>query len=161
MTQSSWNPGASGKPDAMCAKKRHANAKRHQAYHSGRASLMTGLSRETGASGKPDAMFSCHNVSRSLLDGNKDSLLNQARSELMKQEHQVESLNNCIEELQQQAYAQRLELEDVHHVYFESRREQSRPQEELSLKGKLLRETHKTKFTRDGRNEEGSRITSR
>ena len=62
-------------------------------------------------------MFSCHNVFRfadpanvgkSLLDGKKDHLLNQARSELMKQEHQVGPLNNCIEELQQQADAQRL-----------------------------------------------------
>ena len=51
---------------------------------------MTGLSRETGASGKLDAMFSCHDVFRfaeeasvgkSLLDGNKDHLLNQTRSE--------------------------------------------------------------------------------
>ena len=33
-------------------------------------------------------------IERSLLDGNKDHLLNQARSELMKQEHQVGSLNN-------------------------------------------------------------------
>ena len=62
-------------------------------------------------------MFSCHNVFRfadpahvrkSLLDGNKDHVLNQARSELLKQEHQVGPLNNCIEELQQQAHAQRL-----------------------------------------------------
>ena len=36
-------------------------------------------------------------------DGNKDHLLNQARSEMVKQEHQVESLNSCIDELQQQA----------------------------------------------------------
>ena len=40
------------------------------------------------------------NTGESLLDGNKDHLLIQARSELMKQEHQVESLNNCIDELQ-------------------------------------------------------------
>ena len=45
-----------------------------------------------------------------LLEGNKDHLLNQARSELMKQEHKVGSINSCINELQQQAYAQRLEL---------------------------------------------------
>ena len=45
------------------------------------------------------------NVGRSLLEGNKDHLLNQARSELVKQEHKVESLNNCINELQQQANA--------------------------------------------------------
>ena len=81
------------------------------------------------------------NIGKSLLDGNKDHLFNQARSELMKQEHQVESLTNCIDELQQQAYAQRLELEDAHHGYIESRREQSRLQEELSMKEKALRET--------------------
>ena len=62
------------------------------------------------------------NVAKSLLDGNRDHLLTQARSKLMKQEHKVESLNKCISELQQQAYAQRLELEDAHHGYVESRR---------------------------------------
>ena len=36
-------------------------------------------------------------LGRSLLEGNKDHLLSQARSEIMKQEHQVESLNNCID----------------------------------------------------------------
>ena len=48
------------------------------------------------------------NVAKSLLDGNRDHLLTQARSELMKQEQKVESLNNCSSELQQQAHAQRL-----------------------------------------------------
>ena len=37
-------------------------------------------------------------------DGNKDHLLNQARSELVKQEHQVGSINHCIDKLQQQAF---------------------------------------------------------
>ena len=41
-------------------------------------------------------------------DGNKDDLLNQARSEIVKQEHQVESLNSCIDELQQQALCTRI-----------------------------------------------------
>ena len=59
----------------------------------------------------------------------------------MKQEHQVGSLNNCIGELQQQAYAQRLELEDAHHGQIETRREQVRLQEELSMKEKVLRDT--------------------
>ena len=36
-------------------------------------------------------------LGKSLLDGNKDHLLSQARSELMKQEHQVGSLDSCIE----------------------------------------------------------------
>ena len=80
------------------------------------------------------------NVGGSLLEGKKDHLLNQARSELMKQEHQLGSLNNCINDLQQQGYAQRLELEDAHHGYIESRREQARLREELSMKGKVLRD---------------------
>ena len=71
-----------------------------------------------------------------LLEGNKDHLLNQARSELMKQEPQVKFLNNCIGELQQQVYAPRLELQDSQHGYIESRREQVCLQEELSMKEK-------------------------
>ena len=59
----------------------------------------------------------------------------------MKQEHQVGSLNNCIGELQQQAYAQRLELQDAHHGYIDSRSEQVRLQEELYMKEKVLRDT--------------------
>ena len=97
----------------------------------------------------------------SLLDGNNDHLLDQARSELMKQEHQVGSLDNCIDDLQQQAYAQRLELEDAHHGYIESLRELSRLQEELSMKKKSAARDSDTEFSRDGRNEESSRITSR
>ena len=85
-------------------------------------------------------------VGKALLDGNKDHLLNQARSELKKQEHQVGSLNICISELQRRTYSQRLELEDAHHGYIESRREQSRLQEELSMKEKALRGTQMRKI---------------
>ena len=53
------------------------------------------------------------NLGRSLLEGNEDHLLSQARSELVKQEHQVGSLDSCINELQQQASAQKLDLEDA------------------------------------------------
>ena len=64
----------------------------------------------------------------------------------MKQQHRVGSLHNCIDELQQQAHAQRLELEDAHHGYIESRREHFRQQEELSVKEKALRETQIRNF---------------
>ena len=53
-------------------------------------------------------------VAKSFLDGNRDHLLAEARSELTKQDYKVESLNTCIVELQQQTHAQRLELEDAH-----------------------------------------------
>ena len=73
----------------------------------------------------------------------------------MKQEHQVESLDDCISELHQQVYAQRLELQDAQHGFFESRREQVRLRrttdegkissinskvEELSMEERVLRD---------------------
>ena len=58
----------------------------------------------------------------------------------MKQEYNVESLDTCINELQQQTYAQRLELQDAHHGCVEFRREQVRLQEELVTKEKALRD---------------------
>ena len=81
------------------------------------------------------------NFAKSLLDGNRDHLHAEARSELMKQDYKRESLNTCISELQQQTYAQRLEFENAHHGYVESRREQVRLQEELVMKEKALRDT--------------------
>ena len=100
------------------------------------------------------------NVAKSLLERNRDHLLTQARAGLMKQEHKVKSVNNCLNELQQQAYAQRLDLENTHHGYVESRREQVRSQEELVMKEGALRETQNSKNARDGRNEESSGSTN-
>ena len=147
--ESSRIPTALVKPAAMI-QERGACAKRTQADHSRRESLMSNSSQEPSAPGKLAAMFSSgneepgnqfkssffknadpSNLRRSLLECKKDHLLSQARSELMRQEHQVGSLNNCISELQQQAYAQRQELQDAQHGYIESRRQQVRLQEEL------------------------------
>ena len=105
------------KPAAMIQERR-VSAKRTQADR--RESLMWNSSHETRAPGKPAAMFSSgikesgnlikssifknadpSNLGRYLLERNKDHLLSQARSELMKQEHQIGSLNNCIGKLQQ------------------------------------------------------------
>ena len=120
------------------------------------------------ASGKPDALFSseqgdlimssvfrnCNPLKKkgSLLEGNKDHLLNQARSDLAMQELHVESLNECIGELQRQTEEQRLALQDAQHRFIESRREQVRLQEELSMKEKVLRNTQTRIFSRNGRN---------
>ena len=64
-------------------------------------------------------------------------LIKQDLNELVRQEHQVGSLDNCIEELQHQAYAQWLELQESQHGNIESRREQSRLREESSMKEKV------------------------
>ena len=86
------------------------------------------------ASNEPFFRFSNPvNSSKSLLDGNRDHILAEAKSKLMKQESKVDSLDTCIRELQRQAHSQRLELDDAHCGYEESRREQVRLQEELAL----------------------------
>ena len=120
-------------------------------------SLRSHSSEGQKASGKSDALCSSgqgnlircsvfrnanpSNLRGSLLEGNKDHLLNQARSELAKQELHVESLNECVGELQRQTEEQRLALQDAQHGFVESRREQVRLQEELSVKEKVLRNT--------------------
>ena len=81
------------------------------------------------------------NLGRSFLEGSKDHFLNQTRSDLAKQELHVESLNKCIGELQRQAEEQRLVQQDAKYGFVESRREQVRLQEEVSVKEKLLRDT--------------------
>ena len=117
---------ASGKPEAMEMQERETSAQRTQAEKSRRESLMSSSSQEPTVPGKPEIMFSIFkhadpsNLGRSLLEGNEDHLLSQTRSELVKQEHQMGSIKSCIDELQQQAYPQRLELEDAHHGFFES-----------------------------------------
>ena len=73
-----------------------------------------------------------------LLAGDKDQLLNQARSDLAKRELHVESLNKCIGDLQKRTEAQNRALQDVHNEFVESRREQTRLQEELLRNEKLF-----------------------
>ena len=96
--------------------------------------------------GKPDREFCVQNANPwnlrgSLLEGNKDHLLNQARSDLVKQELHVESLNKCIGELQRQTEEQRLALQDAQYGFVESRRAQVRLTVDLSMKEKVLRDT--------------------
>ena len=156
--ESSRVPIAPGKPAALL-QERGASANRTQANL--REGLMSSSSQEPSAPVKPAALFSLgseepgsqfkssvfknaepSNLGRCLLEGNKDHLLSQAKSELAKQEHHVEPLNNCISELQQQAYAQRLELQVAGHGFFESRREEEvHLPEELFQKEKVLRDT--------------------
>ena len=122
MSSSSRDLEASGKPDAVlsCHSESSQNtfSKRDQSNESGNRfeSSVHPVFRTADPA----------NVRKSLLDGNRDHLLYQARFELMKQEHQVESPNNCINVLQQKGHAQRLESQDAHHGYAESRREHVR-----------------------------------
>ena len=128
------------------------------------------------ASGKPDALFSFEqgnlirssvfrnadpsNLRRSLLEGNKDHLLDQAMSDMAKQELHVESFKKCIGELQRQTEEQRLTLRDAQYGFFESRREQVQLQKELSMNEKVFRNTQIRNMHEKGINQE-SKITSK
>ena len=81
------------------------------------------------------------NLSGTLLEGNKDHLLSQARSDLAKRELHVDSLNKCIGDLQKRMEAQRRAPQDVQNEFVESRRERTRLQEELLRKERALRDT--------------------
>ena len=137
MSSSSQDPTSTGKPVAVFSSQ---NRLTQDTFSDGDEISLR--HQQVFGSNEPFIRFSNPtNVAKSLLDGIREHLLAEARSELMKQEYKVESLNNCIHELQQQTYTQRLELEDAHHGYAESRREQVRLQEELVMREEALRGT--------------------
>ena len=72
--------------------------------------------------------------SGTLLEGDKDQLLNQARSDLARKEIHVESLNKCIDDLQKRTEVKVWASQEAQHGFAESRREQARLQEELIRK---------------------------
>ena len=118
------------------------------------------------ASVKPDALFSSEqgnlirssvsrnanpsNLRGSLLEGDKDHLLNQARSDLAKQELHVESLKKCIGEVQRQTEKQRLTLQDARST---TRR--------IIYERESSPKHSNPKYARNGRNWESSRTTNR
>ena len=97
----------------LCRREREVSAQFAQANR--KESLRSQSSEGQKDLVKPKALFSSEqgnlirssvfrnanpsNLRGSLLEGNKDHLLNQARSDLAKQELHVESLNKCIGEL--------------------------------------------------------------
>ena len=97
--------------------------------------------RHQQAFGSNEPFFGLLNSAKPLLDGNRNHMLAGAGSELMKQEKRVDSLNTCILEHQRPTHSQRLELDDAHGGYEESRREQVRLPEEFVMKEKALRDT--------------------
>ena len=110
------------KPGAMVMQEREVSAQYTEADR--KESLRSHSSEGQKALGKPNALLSSEkgnlirscvfrnadpsNLRGSLLERNKDHLLNQARSDLAKQELHVESLNKCIGERQRQTEEQQL-----------------------------------------------------
>ena len=71
-------------------------------------------------------------AARTVLEEQIDHLLAEAKSEILKQECKVDTLNTSIREFQRQAHSNRLEIDNVNYGYEESRREQARLHEEVA-----------------------------
>ena len=92
--------------------------------------------------GKDETLFRFsvpEEAARLVFEEQRDHPLAEAKSEILKQECKVDTLDT--RELQRQAYSNRLETDCVNYGYEESRREQARLHEELAQRGKSLRET--------------------
>ena len=97
MTTSSRDLEVSGKPDAVFSC--HSESSQNTFFERDRSNEPR---NRFESSVHPVFRFAVPvNVGKSLLGRNKDHLLNQARSQLKKQKHQVGSLDNCIDLLQQ------------------------------------------------------------
>ena len=96
------------------------------------------------------------NLSGTLLAGNKNHLLNQARSDLARKEIPVESLNKCIDDLQKRTEVQDRALQEVPNEFVESRREQTRLQYEFFTEEESSSGYADSKQARNGKNEEGA-----
>ena len=82
--------------------------------------------------GKGDTFVTFSNpedAARLVLEEQRDHQLAEPKSELLKQECEVDVLNTCIREFQRKAHSNRLEMESKNYGYEESQREQARLQE--------------------------------
>ena len=80
-------------------------------------------------------------ATRLVLEEQRDHLLEEAKSEILKQECKVGLRKTSTREFQRQTHSNRLEMDYVNHGYEESRREQVRLQEELIGHERALRDT--------------------
>ena len=77
-------------------------------------------------------------AARLVLEEQRDHLLAEGKSEILKQECKVDTLDTCIREFQRQAHSNRLEMDNVHYGYEESRREQTEVSQSSKKRAKLL-----------------------
>ena len=77
------------------------------------------------AQGKDETFFRFSDPeepARFVLEEQRDHLIAEAKSEILKQECKVDTLNTCIREFQGQVHSNRLEMDSVNDGYGESRR---------------------------------------
>ena len=127
LTSQLYAQKASGRPDAMVIQEREVRA---QTSHHHRIRELLGDRLHCFHGVLCSETLMCRILSETLPEGNKDHLLNRARTDLATREIHVESLNKCIKDSQKRAEAQDRALQDVQNEFVEFRREQTGLQEE-------------------------------
>ena len=125
----------------VCAQTSHSSEDQRA---SGRQAALSSLLRNEQRNQMWSSVFGNANpsdLSGTLLEGNKDHLLSQARSDLGNRELHVESLNKCLSDLQKRTEAQNRAVQDVQNEFVESRRERTLLQVKMLRKEKALRDT--------------------
>ena len=115
MSSSSHFREGAGKPAAMFSHKRKSS----QETLSDRKGISSG---HQPVQGKDETLFRFSDpeeASRLVLEEPRDHLLTVAKSEILKQECRVDTLNTCIREFQRQTHSNRLEKDNVNYGYEE------------------------------------------
>ena len=113
---------SAGKPAAVFSHKQQSS----QETLSDRESISSGHQPVQGRDETFFGLSQLEEAARSVLEEQRDHLLAEAKSEILKQECKVDTLNTCIREFQRQAHSNRLEMDYVNYGYEESRGEQAR-----------------------------------
>ena len=98
--------------------------------HKRKSSQETLSNREGNSSGhqpvrgEDEALSRFSDPEEAALEEQRDHLLAEAKSEILKQECKVDTLNTCMREFQRQVHSNRLEMDYVNCRYEESRRKQ-------------------------------------
>ena len=134
MSSSSHFRESAGKPAAVFSHKRNSS----QETFADRRGISSGHPPVQGK-GETLLRFSDpEKAARTVLEEQRDHLLADAKSEMLKQECKDDTLNTCIREFQRQARSNRLEMDGVSCGHGESRRELARLHEELAQREKAL-----------------------
>ena len=138
MSGSSHDPKSTGRPVALFSSRNRSN----QETFPDRKDFSSGHQHVFGHNEPLFRVFHPEKFSEIAPRGSqRHPMLAEAKSEILKQECKVDTLNTCIRELQRQARSHRLEVDSANCGYEESRREQGRLHEEVALREKALRDT--------------------
>ena len=119
----------------------HTKRKSSQETLSDRESISSG---HQSVQGKGEAFFRFSDAEEAAgvaLEEQRDNLLAEAKSEILKQECKVDTLNTCFRQFQRQTRSNRWKMDSVNCGHEESRREQARLYEALPLREKALQDT--------------------